>query len=59
MIARAYEASAALRQYSLTPRAVKGRLNGGAIGSEDLQRPQRAAANRIDIPNQPFVLLLA
>jgi hypothetical protein len=37
----------------------KGYLNGGAIGSEDLQRPRRAAANRIDIPDQPFVLLLA
>jgi hypothetical protein len=40
-------------------RGIKGYLNGGAIGSEDLQRPPRAATNRIDIPDQPFVLLLA
>ena len=38
------------------PRQLRGTLKkkGG-----DLQRPLRAAANRIDIPNQPFVLLLA
>jgi hypothetical protein len=33
--------------------------HGGAFGSDDLQRPSRAAANRVDSSNQPFVLLLA
>jgi hypothetical protein len=33
--------------------------DGGPVGSHGLQRPHRVAANRIDIPNQPLVLLRA
>jgi hypothetical protein len=43
----------------LAPTAFAGQKDGGTVGSHGLQRPRRVAANRIDIPNQPLVLLLA